>query len=152
NDDSFVGCNGDFKTYMFTEARSACSCNGVLGFLDGRDCFPNGDGTWYSSRSWRSSGAFQDAMGPSYKGDWHFVEAYFEMNSVQNGVGVPDGKIRWIQDGDVLISSDSILMRTGANAKMVFSQFAVLPYIGDGSPVAQSFWLDNLTVATSRPD
>lgn len=151
NDDSFVGCNGDFASYKFTEARSACACNGIAGFLDGRDCFPNGDGTWYSSRSWKSANAFQDAAGPSYKGDWHFVEVYFEMNSVTNGIGVPDGKIRWIQDGNTLIKSDAILMRTGANASMKFRQFAMLPYIGDGSPIVQSFWLDNLTVATARP-
>jgi hypothetical protein len=25
------------------------------------------------------------------------------------------------------------------------------PYIGDGSPVDQRFWIDDLTVATSRP-
>lgn len=151
NDDSFVGCNGDFASYPFTEARSACACNGLQGEIDGRDCFPNGDGTWYSSRSWRSAGAFVDAQGPRYKSDWHFVEVYFELNSIQAGVGVPDGKIRWVQDGEELVSSDQILFRTGAHADMMFDKFAVLPYIGDGSPVAQQFWIDDLTVATARP-
>jgi hypothetical protein len=151
NDDTFMGCNGDFATYKFTEDRSACACNGLAGYLDGRDCFPNGDGTWYSSRSWRSNDAFQDSPGPTYKSDWHFVEVYFEMNSIQNGVALPDGKIRWIQDGAPLITSDAILMRTGAHPTMTFTQFAMLPYIGDGSPLAQSFWIDDLTVATARP-
>ena len=36
---SFVGCNGDFKTYPFTENRSAASCKGLAGFLDQRDCY-----------------------------------------------------------------------------------------------------------------
>jgi hypothetical protein len=151
NDDSFVGCNGDFGTYPFTESRSVCACNGLAGDVDGRDCFDIGGGQWYSARSWSSAAAFTDAGGGRYKGDWHFVEAYFQMNSVQSGVGVPDGKIRWVQDGQTLITHDHVLLRTGARPTLKFSQFAVAPYIGDGSPVAQTFWLDELTVATARP-
>jgi len=41
-------------------------------------------------------------------------------------------------------------MRTAAHATMKFDQFAVLPYIGDGSPIAQSFRVDELVVATAR--
>ncbi|MBK8997262.1 MAG: hypothetical protein IPM35_16145 [Myxococcales bacterium] len=151
NDDSFAGCNGNFATYPFTENRSVCACNGLLGDLQGRDCISNGNGTWYSSRSWTAANAWVDAAGPSYKGDWHFVEVYFAMNSIQGGKGVADGKIRWVQDGVTLIASDKILMRTNAHATLKFNQFAMLPYIGDGSPVAQSFWVDDLTVATARP-
>ncbi len=152
NDDSFVGCNGDFATYPFTEARSACACNGLDGDLDGRDCFPNGDGTWYSSRAWRTPGqVFVDGAGPNDQTAWHFVEVYFELNSIQNGVGVPDGKIRWVQDGQTLIKYDQVLMRTGAHPSMQFNQLAFLPYIGDGSPIAQSFWIDDLVVATAKP-
>jgi len=151
NDDSFVGCSGSFATYPFTENRSVCACNGLAGYLQGRDCFSNGNGTWYSSRSWTSNNAFADAAGPNYKGDWHFVEVYFAMNDIQAGKGVPNGKIRWVQDGVTLIKSDQILLRTNAHATLKFSQFAMLPYIGDGSPVAQSFWVDDLTVATAKP-
>jgi len=152
NDDTFVGCNGNFSTYSFTENRSVCACNGLVGDLDGRSCFDSGGGNWYSARDWRSTNvAFSDSAGADYKGDWHFVEAYFQMNSIQAGKGVPDGKIRWVQDGKTLISSDKILMRTGANPNLKFNQFAMLPYIGDGSPVAQSFWVDDLTVATAKP-
>src|SRR5262249_16128082 len=110
-----------------------------------------GDGTWYSSRSWRSPSAFVDAAGPQYKGDWHFVEVYFQMNTVSGGQGVADGKIRWVQDGKTLVSHDHPLMRAGAHANLRFSQFAMLPYIGDGSPVAQTYWVDDLVVATGRP-
>ena len=31
---------------------------------------------------------FQDVAGPNYKGDWHYVEAYFKLNSIVNGKGV----------------------------------------------------------------
>jgi hypothetical protein len=151
NNDTFVGCDGDFATYVFGENRSVCACNGLVGDVDGRDCFDTGNGTWYSSRAWYGADAFVDAAGPNYKADWHFVEVYFQMNTIQGGVGVPDGKIRWVQDGQTLISSDAILMRTAAHANLRFDQFAMLPYIGDGSPVVQSFWVDDMTVATARP-
>jgi len=151
NDGTFVGCNGDIRTYPFTENRSVCACNGIIGDLDGKDCFANGNGTWYSSRSWSGAGAFVDGAGPNYKSDWHFVEVFFQMNSIRNGVGVADGKIRWVQDGKTLIRYDQILLRTGTRASLRFDQFAMLPYIGDGSPVAQSFWVDDLTVATAKP-
>jgi hypothetical protein len=151
NDNSFVGCNGDFNSYTFTESRSICSCNGVQGDVQGHDCYSNGDGTWSSDRSWWSSNAFVDTQGPNYKSDWHHVEVYFAMNSIQGGVAVPDGKIRWVQDGKTLISHDKILMRSGAHASMKFNQFAMLPYIGDGSPIAQTFWVGDMVVATARP-
>lgn len=66
-------------------------------------------------------------------------------------MGVPDGKLRWVQDGQTLIAHDHVLMRTGARPTLKFSQHAIAPYIGDGSSVAQTFWLDDLTVATARP-
>ncbi len=151
NNDTFVGCNGNFNTYVFTENRSVCACNGLLGDLDGRDCFSTGASSWYSARSWTKDNAFVNAAGPNYKADWHFVEVYFEMNSIVAGKGVADGKLRWVQDGVTLIKYDKILMRTGANPTLKFKQFAMLPYIGDGSPVAQSYWVDDLTVATKKP-
>ena len=151
NDDSFVGCNGDFDSYPFTEDRSACSCNGILGDLDERDCYNTGS-YWYSARGWRSTEqVFGDNPGPNDKTQWHFVETYFELNSIQNGVGVPDGKIRLLVDGRMLVNSDSILFRTGVHETMRFNQFLVGPYIGDGSPVTQTMWVDDLTVATGRP-
>jgi hypothetical protein len=157
NDDSFVGCNGDFQTYPFTEDRSAASCNGLAGFLDERDCYSvNGNDTapWYSARTWRASGGapwFTETAGPRYKNDWHYMEAYYELNSIQNGVGAADGKIRIAVDGELLLSSDAILFRTGVHTTMQLDQFLLLPYIGDGSPIAQTFWLDDLTVATAKP-
>jgi hypothetical protein len=151
NNGSFVGCNGDFDSYEFTEERSACACNGIIGEPGGRDCY-NAGGYWYSARTWRSEvKAFGDGPAPFDKNSWHFVEVYLEMNSIEDGVGVPDGKIRWVQDGQTLISSDRILFRTGVHKMMAFDQFAMLPHIGDGSPAVQRFWVDEMTVATARP-
>ncbi len=147
NNDSFIGCNGNFTTYSFTEARSVASCNGIVGDLDVRDCFDNG-GEWYSARTWFSPAWFTDSAGPQYKGDWHHLEAYFQMNTLQAGKGVADGKLRLWLDGQKLISKDAVLFRTGINGDQVFTEFLVLPYIGDGSPVQQSFFVDALKVAT----
>jgi len=148
NDDSFVGCAGAFSTFVFSEMRSVCACNGLMGDVDGRDCFDRGGGAWYSSRAWRSrTRAFSDVPGRYDRNAWHFVEAYFRLNTIAGGVGVPDGAIRYWFDGETLISSDRVLMRTAQHPMMQFNQFLVAPYIGDGSPVDQTMWVDDLTVA-----
>jgi len=151
NNDSFLGCNGDFDSYIFSEERSVCSCNGLIGDLDGRDCFSTGNG-YYSARFWDSPNQmFRDEQGPYYKNDWHFIESYFQMNSIQDGIGVPDGVIQYWYDGELIIDYHHILMRTGQYPDMRFNQFIIAPYIGDGSPVDQVMWIDDLTVATGRP-
>lgn len=154
NNNSFVGCNGDFSTYPFTEARSACSCNGIIGHLDKRDCFPDAGSShgYYSSRSWHADSVyFRNTPGPYYKNDWHKIEAYFELNSIVAGIGIPDGKIRYWYDGQLLITSDSILMRTGAHPDMKFNQLFYGPYIGVGSPIDQTWWVDDLIIADGIP-
>src|SRR5256712_13153409 len=42
------------------------------------------------------------------------------------------------------------MLRTGAHPNMKFKQLIVAPYIGDGSPVDQTMWVDNLPVGTGR--
>jgi hypothetical protein len=150
NNDSFVGCNGDFSTYAFDENRSACSCNGLIGHLDRRDCFVSAGSShgYYSSRAWAADSIyFRNTPGPYYKNDWHFIEAYFELNTIENGIGIPNGKIRYWYDGQILIYSDSILLRTGAHPDMMFNQLFYGGYIGVGSPVDQTWWVDDLTLA-----
>lgn len=150
NNNSFVGCNGDFNTYPFNENRSVCSCNGLAGYVDRRDCFASSGSShgYYSSRAWAADSIyFRNEPGPHYKNDWHFIEAYFEMNTIENGIGIPNGKIRYWYDGQILISSDSILMRTGAHPDMKFNQLFYGGYIGVGSPVDQTWWVDDLTLA-----
>src|SRR6185436_3864566 len=38
------------------------------------------------------------------------------------------------------------VIRTGQHPTMMFVQFLVAPYIGDGSPVDQTMWVDDLLV------
>ena len=150
NNNSFIGCNGNFATYPFSEYRSVASCNGLVGEVDRRDCFSSSGSThgYYSSRAWAADSIyFRNTPGPYYKNDWHFIEAYFEMNTIEEGMGVPSGKIRYWYDGQLLVTSDSILFRTGIHPDMKFNQLFYGPYIGVGSPVDQTWWVDDLTIA-----
>lgn len=154
NNNSFVGCNGKYSTYVYSENRSVCSCNGLKGTVNRRDCFatPGSTSGYYSSRIWDADiVCFSDSPGLYYKNDWHFVEAYFELNSIISGVGVPNGKIRYWFDRTLRISSDSILFRTAIHPNMKFNQLIYGPYIGVGSPVSQTWWIDDLTVMDGLP-
>ncbi len=154
NNNSIVGCNGDFDTYAFSENRSVCSCNGLIGDLDRRDCFPSSGNThgYYSSRAWAADSIyFRNTPGPYYKNDWHHIETYFEMNSIDEGIGMVNGKIRYWYDGQLLITSDSILFRTGIHPDMKFNQLFYGPYIGVGSPVSQTWWVDDVILADGIP-
>jgi hypothetical protein len=139
NDDSIVGCNGDFATYEFTENRSVASCNGLQGDVDKRDCFQSDATHWYSARAWDAPSSTN-----LYDDRWHLVAALFRMNSISGGVGQVDGALRYWMDGELVLSSDRILFRTDQNADMMFNQLLIAPYIGDGSPVEQTMWIDDM--------
>ena len=73
-----------------------------------------------------------------------------KLNTIVGGKGVNDGIVQYWFDGRLVIDRHDVLLRTGANPTMQFNQLVIAPYIGDGSPVAQSMWIDDLTVATGR--
>jgi len=135
-----------------TERRAVAGCNGTLN--DGYtivSCYPVGS-VHSNGKLWKTTDIyFQDTPGPYYKNDWHFIEAYFKLNRLSGGKGQPDGIIRYWYDGALAIERTNVIMRTGTHPSMKFNQFLIGPWIGDGSPVDQTFWIDNLTVATSRP-
>ena len=135
-----------------TENRAVGGCNGDSDGYGNGDCYPSGTVHW-NDKWWRANRVYFDnnASGPYYKNTWHLVEAYFQLNSIVGGVGARDGVIRYWYDGALIMEHTNIVLRTGANAAMKFNQLQLLPYIGDGSPVDQSFWVDNLLIATSRP-
>jgi hypothetical protein len=134
-----------------TENRAVAGCNGIL---DGHPagCYDTGGGTYDNEKKlYAAQPFFLASTGPRYKGDWHLVEAYFQLNSIRNGKGVADGVMRYWFDGQLAIDHRDVLLRTGAHPNMRFNQFLVAPYIGDGAPVDQTMWVDDLTVATARP-
>jgi len=132
-----------------TEKRGAAGCNGSSdGYPD--NCYVVG-GVYANEKKWpAASPYFGDTPGPLYKSDWHFVEAYVKLNTIVGGKGVNDGIVQYWFDGRPVIDRHDVLLRTGANPTMQFNQLVIAPYIGDGSPVAQSMWIDDLTVATGR--
>jgi hypothetical protein len=135
-----------------TENRAVAGCNGVSSqeTTSTISCYPVGNVYW-NGKDWRAGGVyFQDTQGPYYKNDWHHVEAYFKLNSIVNGKGAADGIIRYWYDGNLIIERTNIIMRTGQYPNMKFNQFLIAPWIGDGSPIDQTMWVDDLTVATSR--
>jgi hypothetical protein len=133
-----------------TEQRSVSGCNGMMETNLFSECY--GSGT-YNDKQFNRVGTavFRAQPGAGYKGNWNHVEVYLSMNSIVNGVGVPDGVIQYWLNGVPAIDRHDVMFRTGARANLAFAQFVIGPYIGGGSPVDQTIWVDNLTLATRHP-
>lgn len=131
-----------------TENRAVAGCNGES------DGYPTGcylfGADHYNEKVWLGSGpVFSNTPGsPGYKNNWHKVEVIYQMNTVVGGKGQNDGVAQYWFDGQLKIDLHNVLLRTGANATMKFNQILLAFYIGDGSPVAQTVWIDDLVVAT----
>ena len=131
-----------------TEQRAAAGCNGNTdGYTTG--CYQSG-GQWFNQKIWKAAQPmFTTTPGsPGYKNAWHKVEAYFQLNTISGGKGQTDGVAQYWFDGQLVIDKHNVLFRTGAHPTMQFNQFIIAPWIGDGSPMAQTMWVDDLTVAT----
>ena len=133
-----------------TENRSVDGCNGVVEANVVTTCFNMPP--WYNDKEVSAPQVwFQPTPGPGYKADWNHVEVYFQLNSVVGGIGIADGVMQYWFNGTLVLDRHDILFRTGARPTIQFHQFMIAPYIGDGSPVDQYMWIDDLTVATGRP-
>ncbi len=133
-----------------TEQRGVAGCNGDSDGYGNGDCYANGSDYW-NGKMWKASSVlFSNTPGAYYKNDWHLVEAYVKLNSIVNGKGVKDGVLQYWFDGNPIMDYKNVVFRTGLNADMKFNQFIIGPYIGVGSPVDQTFWIDSLLVTTGR--
>jgi hypothetical protein len=135
-----------------TEDRSVSGCNGhtETSGVDAWVCFNMPP--WYSAKEYHAASAtFLPTSGTGYKANWNHVEAYYQMNSVVNGIGQTDGIVRYWFNGTLIIERTNVLMRTGVHPTLKFKQIILAPYIGDGSPAAQTVWYDDLIVATAHP-
>jgi uncharacterized protein YjdB len=132
-----------------TENRSTGGCNGMAETNMFSECY-NAGTYWYNDKQITGPVVFQPNPGAGYKNNWNFVEAYFQLNTIVNGIGQANGVMQYWFNGALIIDRHDILYRTGAHPTLQFSQFMIAPYIGDGSPVDQSMWVDNLRVATAR--
>lgn len=129
-----------------TENRAVAGCNGSPSGYSG-GCYDRGDGVYVNGVLLSSSQTFTTTN----KNNWNHVEAYYRLNSISNGIGQADGIIRvWFNDALVFERTNAIL-RTGQRPTMKLNQFIFAPWIGDGSPVTQTMWIDDLVVASERP-
>ncbi len=135
-----------FNLSGVTENRSTCGCNGVVEPNVVTSCFSFPP--WYNDKEIISPTKIAPT---AWRNQWIHVEAYFQLNSVVGGIGVPDGVMQYWFNGTLMIDRHDILMRTGARPTLKFNQFLIAAYIGDGSPVDQYMWIDDLTVATAKP-
>jgi hypothetical protein len=133
-----------------TENRAAAGCNGDSDGYGNGNCYASGSEYWNGKELKSGNILFADARGPYYKGDWHLVEAYIKLNSIANGKAVKDGVIQYWFDGSPIMDYKNAVIRTGLNPGMKFNQLLIGPYIGVGSPVDQTFWVDNLIIANGR--
>jgi hypothetical protein len=135
-----------------TENRSVGGCNGVTETGMEPACFSFSTSSgWYNAKGLRGPVVFNNTPGSAgYKNNWNYVEAYFQMNSIVNGVSQADGVMQYWFNGQLIIDRHDIVFRTAAHANLMFNKFVISPYIGDGSPVDQYTWIDNLRVATAR--
>src|SRR5207253_6574328 len=61
------------------------------------------------------------------------------------------GVVQYWFNGHLIIDRHDVLFRTGARSDLQFAQCIIGPYIGRGSAVDQTMWVDNLIVASQRP-
>lgn len=128
---SIGGANGGVENGWFWESFS--NPGSATGYYNDKRL----SGTTIAAGTWRNT--------------WNHVEAYFAMNSVSAGVGQHDGIVRYWFNGAIQFEATNVLLRTGANPTLKFKQLVIAPYIGDGSPVTQTCYYDDLVVLTGRP-
>lgn len=131
-----------------TENRALAGCNGPIPYYsdaDTPDCYNSGG--WLNMVFYSTPAIYNsDSAGPYYKGDWHHHEIYLQMNTIVGGIGQANGIMRMDHDGTTVINKSNMIYRTGSRPNLKWKQFAISPYIGDGSPATQTVWIDDLVL------
>ena len=92
------------------------------------------------------SGAGILGSSPITKNEWVTLDTYIQMNTVTDGVANADGQvIQWVNGASVSGAND-VMFRTNQHPAMGFRQVVLGPWIGDGSPIAQTMYIDELEV------
>ena len=134
-----------------SENRALAGCNGSSDMYPAGDCYQSG-ALWFNGKQWKSAlTCFSQDQGPYFQNDWHHVEAYFRLNSIENGRAQADGVAQYWFDDSLIIDVRNTMFRTAQHPNMMFNQFLMAPYIGDGSPIDQTMWVDELSVGDHRP-
>ena len=126
-----------------TETRSAGSCNGIksTGYQGNYNvCYNISGSSWWSSIGWLS-----DSVSVPFN-TWVKFAYSMKLNTVTNGIANADGRLRiWMNDTEIL-KQENVIYRTGFYGTNTFRQFMIAPYIGDGAPVAETMYLDELKI------
>ena len=136
-----------------TENRAVCGCNGNrpeerTAFTD---CYKAGGGAYWNGKAWKADRIyFQYTPGPYDQTKWHRITVFFRLNTLTDKKANPDGVLRYWYDEQLIIERTNVVFRTASHPAMQFNQFIIAPWIGDGAPVDQTFWLDDLLL-TTRP-
>jgi hypothetical protein len=139
-DDTQIGLDLTPGQPNHTEFRGTAGCNGTTDGVVG-DC--------YNNPPWRNGKNYDTAQG-HVDDTFKKVELLVQLNTLSAGVGQQDGVIRvWVDDVQIM-DRTNVILRTNANPSMKFREILIGPYIGVGSPVAQTLWIDELLVATDR--
>lgn len=100
-----------------------------------------------------SNYTFWDTPGrPILNNTWHRIRAYWQMNTIVSTLPQPDGIMRFWVDNVLVLERTNVYFRTNQHPTMMWDQFIIAPYIGNGSPIAQDMWMDNLIIADSLSD
>jgi hypothetical protein len=138
---------------METENRAVCGCNGIRAEEKATytDCYKVGDQTYWNGKVWKADHIyFQNTPGPRFQNSWHHIVAFFRLNTISDAKGNADGVIRYWYDNQLIIECNHVVLRTSLHPHMKFNQFIIAPWIGDGAPVDQTFWVDDLLISTTR--
>jgi hypothetical protein len=128
-----------------TENRAVAGCNGSPTGYSGA-CYDRGDGVYVNAVLFSTAEQFTT----SNKNSWNHVEAFYQLNTITSNVGNADGIMRVWFNNTLVFERTNAILRTGQRPTMKFNQFVFAPYIGDGSPLEQSMWIDDLVVASAR--
>jgi hypothetical protein len=100
------------------------------------------------------NGTFFDSDQVLFQDDqWHCVEAYFQLNTldVRNDRPNRDGVARGWFDGRLVVERTDVILRSTDFPNMKFNQFLMAPYFGPGLlPHPQKLWIDELAVGAHR--
>ena len=145
-DESRIGQN----LVGITENRAIAGGNGDSDGYGLGGCYRAGD-AHANGKDWEPDRVyFGEEPGPYYKGDWHHVEAKFQLNSVVNGIGMKDGVLQYWFDDKLIMDYHNVVFRTGQHPDMKINQFLMAPYYGPGVPYEQLIWIDDLRIYSVR--
>jgi hypothetical protein len=100
------------------------------------------------------NGTMFDSADPVFDdADWHCVEAYFQLNTLDAANDRPnaDGIVRGWFDDRLVVDRSDVVLRTTDYADMRMNQVLIAPHFGPGLvPHPQKLWIDEFAVGIER--